>query len=157
MSVQSFYTYMHFNNHIEEIPEKYILRKWRRDAISSHLLAMKHVSTKTEDDNFKLLTQACSNIEYCMDRFKRSKEKLLAFVENTHIFRQATMEFEEEIIRMLGIHSIPKKINIHPPSAIRTKGSGSKKRMVSSTKKVVAAAKKKTRICTGCNQYVNHN
>nr|KAJ0191632.1 hypothetical protein LSAT_V11C800420230 [Lactuca sativa] len=151
-----------------EIPEQYILRRWRRDAISSHLLAMKHVAMETEDDTFKLLTEAYSNIEYCLDHFKRNKEKLLAFVENTCKLKHAAMEFgcsnqsssdndEEEIIRMLGIRNIPEEINIHPPSSMRTKGSGTKKRMVSAIEKAVATAKKKTRICTGCNQYVNHN
>nr|KAJ0188813.1 hypothetical protein LSAT_V11C900484980 [Lactuca sativa] len=145
------------NNHIEEIPEQYILRRWRRDAISSHLLAMKHVAMQTVDDTFKLLTKAYSNIEYCLDHFKRNKEKLLAFVENTRNLKQAAMEFgcsnqsssdnyKEEIIRMLGIRIIPEEINIHPLSSIRTKGSGTKKRMVSAIEKVVAAAKKKTRI-----------
>nr|KAJ0225727.1 hypothetical protein LSAT_V11C100031950 [Lactuca sativa] len=147
---------------------KYILRRWRRDAISSHLLAMKHVAMETEDDTFTLLTEAYNNIEYCLDHFKRSKEKLLEFVEKTRTLKQAAMEFgssnqtspdnnEEEIIRMLGIRSIPDEINIHPPASIHTKGSGTKKRMVSAIEKVVAAAKKKTRMCTGCNQYVNHN
>ncbi|KAL7615435.1 hypothetical protein Lser_V15G07172 [Lactuca serriola] len=134
------------NNHVEEILEQYILRRWRRDAISSHLLAMKYVAMETEDDTFKLLTEAYNNIEYCLDHFKRSKEKLLEFVEKA-----------QEIIRMLGIRSIPDEINIHPPSSIRTKGSGTKKRMVSAIEKAVATAKKKTRMCTGCNQYVNHN
>ncbi|CAI9268703.1 unnamed protein product [Lactuca saligna] len=156
------------NNHIEEIPEQYILRRWRRDAISSHLFAMKHVAMEIEDDTFKLLTKAYNNIEYCLDHFKRSKEKLLEFVEKTRTLKQAAMEFassnqtssdndEEEIIRMLGIRSIPDEINIHPPASIHTKGSGTKKRMVSAIKKAVAAAKKKTRMCTGCNQYVNRN
>ncbi|CAI9296532.1 unnamed protein product [Lactuca saligna] len=156
------------NNHIEEIPKQYILRRWRRDAISSHLLAMKHVAMEIEDDTFKLLTEAYNNIEYWLDHFKRSKEKLLEFVEKTCTLKQAAMEFgsssqtssdndEEEIIRMLGIRSIPDEINIHPPASIRTKGSGTKKRMVSAIEKAVAAAKKKTRMCTGCNQYVNHN
>nr|KAJ0228228.1 hypothetical protein LSAT_V11C100015590 [Lactuca sativa] len=156
------------NNHIEEIPDQYILRRWRRDAISSHLFAMKHVAMEIEDDTFKLLTEAYNNIEYCLDHFKRRKEKLLEFVEKTRTLKQAAMEFassnqtssdndEEEIIRMLGIRSIPDEINIHPPASIRTKGSGTKKRMVSAIEKAVAATKKKTRMCTGCNQYVNHN
>ncbi|CAI9297560.1 unnamed protein product [Lactuca saligna] len=156
------------NNHVEEIPEQYILRRWRRDAISSHLLTMKHVAMETEDDTFKLLTEAYNNIEYCLDHFKRSNEKLLEFVEKTRTLKQAAMEFgssnqtspdndEEEIIRMLGIRGIPDEINIHPPASIRTKGSGIKKRMVSAIEKAVAAAKEKTRMCTGCNQYVNHN
>ncbi|KAL7610144.1 hypothetical protein Lser_V15G13179 [Lactuca serriola] len=129
---------------------------------------MKHVAMETEDDTFKLLIEAYNNIEYWLDHFKRSKEKLLKFVEKTRNLKQEAMEFvrsnqtssdndEKEIIRMLGIHSIPNEINIHPPSSIRTKGSGTKKRMVSAIEKVVAAAKKKTRMCTGCNQYVNHN
>ncbi|XP_052624267.1 protein FAR1-RELATED SEQUENCE 6-like [Lactuca sativa] len=81
------------NNHVEEIPEQYILRRWRRDAISSHFLAMKHVAMETEDDTFKLLTEAYINIEYCLDHFKRSKEKLLEFVEKTRTLKQAAMEF----------------------------------------------------------------
>ncbi|XP_023740620.2 protein FAR1-RELATED SEQUENCE 5-like [Lactuca sativa] len=125
------------NNHIEEIPEQYILRRWRRDAISSHLLAMKHVSMEVEDDTFKLLT-----------------EEAMEFGSSN---QTSSDNDEEEIIRMLGIRSIPDEINIHPPASIRTKGSGTKKRMVSAIEKAVAEAKKKTRMCTGCNQYVNHN
>ncbi|XP_023762458.1 protein FAR1-RELATED SEQUENCE 1-like [Lactuca sativa] len=156
------------NNHVEEIPEQYILRRWKRDAISSHLLAMKHVAMDTEDDTFKLLTEAYNNIEYCLDHFKRSKEELLEFFEKTRILKQAIMEFgssnqsssdndEEEIIRMPGIRNIHDEINTRPPSSIRTKGSGTKKRMVSAMEKAIEAAKKKTRLCIGCNQYVNHN
>ncbi|CAI9303600.1 unnamed protein product [Lactuca saligna] len=110
------------NNHVEEIPEQYIIRRWRRDAISSHLLAMKHAAMEFGSSN-----------------------------------QTSSDNYEEEIIRMLGIRNIPDEINIHPPSSIHTKGSGTKKRMVSVVEKAVVAAKKKTRICTGCNQYVNHN
>nr|KAJ0192659.1 hypothetical protein LSAT_V11C800392030 [Lactuca sativa] len=117
-------------------------------------VSMKHVAMETEDDTFKLLTEAYNNIECCLDHFKRSKEKLLEFVEKTRILKQTTMEFgssnqsssdndEEEIIRMLGIRNILDEINIHPPSSIRTKRGETKKRMVSATEKVVAAAKKK--------------
>ncbi|CAI9285832.1 unnamed protein product [Lactuca saligna] len=99
------------NNHIEEIPEQYILRRWRMDATMEF-----GSSNQTSFDND-----------------------------------------EEEIIRMLGIRSIPDEINIHQPASICTKGSGTKKRMVSAIEKVVVATKTKTRMCTGCNQYVNHN
>ncbi|KAL7614239.1 hypothetical protein Lser_V15G06712 [Lactuca serriola] len=56
------------NNHIEEIPEQYIMRRWRRDIISSHLLVSKNGLAEMEDETFKLLTEAYSNMEYCLER-----------------------------------------------------------------------------------------
>ena len=56
------------NNHTEEIPEQYILRRRRRDIISSHLLVSKNGLAEMEDETFKLLTEAYSNMEYCLER-----------------------------------------------------------------------------------------
>lgn len=40
-----------------------------------------------ENEKFKLLTEAYFNMEYCMERIKGNKEKLLAFVEATRAMR----------------------------------------------------------------------
>nr|KAJ0210393.1 hypothetical protein LSAT_V11C400161580 [Lactuca sativa] len=137
------------NNHIEEIPEQYTLTRWRRDAISSHLPSMKHRHKAILNTAWIITKEAKRN---CWNWLKKH-----AAMEFGSSNQTSSDNDEEEIIRMLGIRSIPDEINIHPPASIRTKGSGTKKRMVSVIEKAVAAAKKKTRMCTGCNQYVNHN
>ncbi|CAH1441877.1 unnamed protein product [Lactuca virosa] len=118
------------NNHIEEIPKQYILRRWRRDIISSHLLVSKNGLGEMEDETFKLLTEAYSNIEYCLERVQNDKEKLKDFVKNTRTMRRV---FEQDPVNTIGLDerdeavfrlfwvSIPDHIEINVPSVIHKK------------------------------------
>ncbi|KAL4556693.1 hypothetical protein LXL04_034850 [Taraxacum kok-saghyz] len=69
------------NHRIEEIPEKYILRTWKKYVISSHLLVAKHGCVETQDETFKIISEAYSNIDTCVDLVKDNKEELKSFVE----------------------------------------------------------------------------
>nr|KAJ0222429.1 hypothetical protein LSAT_V11C200055320 [Lactuca sativa] len=95
---------------------------------------------------------------------KEARRNCWNLLKKTHILKQAAMEFcssnqssfdndEEEIIQMLGIRKIPDEINIHPPSSILKL----RKEWLVQLRKLLQLQRKKTRICTGCNQYVNHN
>lgn len=154
------------NNHIEEIPEKYILRRWRKDVISSHNLLNKHGFVEKGDEILKLISEAYENFEYCLDVVKGDEEKLVSVVESTRKMRKDVERFaskqitsdknEEDALKLLGINSIPETVEIQVPSVIRNKGSGTKKRLISNSEKATGS-KSSTRICTGCNLYVNHN
>ncbi|CAI9279197.1 unnamed protein product [Lactuca saligna] len=154
------------NNHIEEIPEQYILRRWRRDIISSHLLVSKNRLAQMEDETFKLLTEAYSNMEYYMERLHNDKEKLEDFVKTTRAMRRVfeqdpvnTITFDdsdEAVFRLFGV-SIPEQIEVNIPPVIHNKGSGTKKRMVIAAHRAATSSKSGSRKCTGCNLYVNHN
>lgn len=43
------------------------------------------------------------------------------------------------------------------PKGIRNKGYGTKKRMISASEKGSTSSTNNSRMCTGCNQYINHN
>ncbi|KAI3494558.1 hypothetical protein L1887_40690 [Cichorium endivia] len=100
---------------------------------------------------------------------KGDEEKLVSVVESTRKMRKDVERFaskqitsdknEEDALKLLGINSIPETVEIQVPSVIRNKGSGSKKRLISNSEKATASksSKSSTRICTGCNLYVNHN
>ncbi|CAI9302702.1 unnamed protein product [Lactuca saligna] len=154
------------NNHIEEIPEQYIMRRWRRDIISSHLLVSKNGLAELEDETFKLLIEAYSNLEYCLERLQNDKDKLEEFMRTTRtmrkVFKQdsdntiALDESDEAVFRLFGV-IIPEQIEVNVPPMMHNKGSGTKKRMVSAAERAVASSKSGSRKCTGCNLYVNHN
>nr|KAJ0186836.1 hypothetical protein LSAT_V11C900499280 [Lactuca sativa] len=145
------------NHHIEEIPEQYILRRWRRDIISSHLLVSKNGLVGMEDETFKLLTKEYSNMEYSLERLKNDKEKLEDFVKTTRTMRSvmehdpvnnvALDESDEVVFRLFGV-SIPEDIDINVPPVIHNKGSGTKKRMVSASERATTSSKSGSRRCT---------
>ncbi|KAI3496116.1 hypothetical protein L1887_38466 [Cichorium endivia] len=155
------------NNRIDKIPEKYIKRRWRKNVIASNLLLKKYGCFGAEDETSKLLTEAYQNIEYCMDNAKFNKEKLSEFVEMTRQMRkkfddESSTEHankqtdEEEVMQLLGVR-VPEKIEIRVPQSIRNKGSGTKKRLASASEKASSSSKSKTRKCSGCDKYINHN
>ncbi|XP_023737252.1 protein FAR1-RELATED SEQUENCE 5-like [Lactuca sativa] len=154
------------NNHIEEIPKQYILWRWRRDIISSHLLVSKNGLAEMEDETFKFLTEAYSNMEYCLERLQNDKEKLEDFVKTTRTMRRvfeqdpvntiALDESDEAVCRLFGV-SIPEHVDVNVPQVIHNKGSGTKKWMVSAAESTAASSKSGSQKWTGCNLYVNHN
>ncbi|CAI9264598.1 unnamed protein product [Lactuca saligna] len=154
------------NNHIEEIPEQYILRRWRRDIISSHLLVNKNGLAEMEDKTFKLLTEAYSNMEYCLERLQNDKGKLEYFFKTTRAMRRvfdqdpvntiALDDSDEAVFTLFGV-SIPEHIEVNIPPVVHNKWGGTKKRMVSAVERAAASSKSGPRKCIGCNLYVNHN
>ena len=139
----------------------------KKDVISSHLLVAKHGCVETQGETFKLINEAYSNIETCVDLVKDNKEELKSFVENTKSIlkdlekrctkKNGKLNDTELIKNMLGIRNIPDTIDIRVPRIQENAGVGTKKRMISGSEKARSSKKKKSRRCKGCGEFAGHN
>lgn len=152
-------------NNTEEIPEQYVLRRWRRDILPRDLLNIRHRYGNTNDENDKLANYVLDDVQLCINRLKNDKEKMATFVKSikqlkNDILKAVPEENEpqtkDEIIAdLLGV-TVPDEILIEPPTDIRNKGCGTGgKRLVGPREKAEEVAAKKSkqpkpRVCQIC-------
>nr|KAJ0218218.1 hypothetical protein LSAT_V11C300139810 [Lactuca sativa] len=156
---------------VKEIPERYILKRWRKDVISRNYRFSSLQSDLGDCENVKLVNDSYYNFESCLDIVRDDKKKLTLFVEKQQILLK---EFESEsdytfaglksktdgevVCKLMGVSiPIPKEINIHVLQVQRNKGSGIKKRIPSIVEVVYEYSKKEHRMCSGCRKRVPHN
>jgi hypothetical protein len=73
------------NKNYKEIPEKYILRRWRKDVIYSNYKLTRDRFDDRDAEVTKLVNEVFTNIESCLDIVRDDKDKLAAFVEKTQV------------------------------------------------------------------------
>ncbi|CAH1421308.1 unnamed protein product [Lactuca virosa] len=120
----------------DEIPSKFILRRWGKDIIADGLLRKK---TNNEDELAKYIKQpqeVDSGIPLCTSSRASSNRSV-------------------HIEKIIGA-AVPDVINFHNPEGIRNKGWASGKRIKSTREKVIEKSKKGSRLCSLCHK-PNHN
>ncbi|KAH6763424.1 hypothetical protein C2S52_020857 [Perilla frutescens var. hirtella] len=138
-------------NQVFQLPEKYILKRWTRDAKIDAIYIM---DNQNINDN---------PLRSLMSRHSRLSYKALVLVDDASLtdegakYLEKQLDFMRSKIKEMNISptftegtqrrkTLDKVHNINDPSDIRTKGSG--KRLQSSKEKSVS----KTRICHGCGR-----
>ncbi|XP_052626852.1 protein FAR-RED IMPAIRED RESPONSE 1-like [Lactuca sativa] len=154
---------------VKEIPERYILKRWRKDVISRSY-RFSYVQPDSGDcENVKLVNDSYYSFESCLDIVRDDKKRLTLFAEKQQMLLK---EFESDYIspglksktdgevvcKRLGVTiPIPEEINIHVPEVQSNKGSGIKKRIPSAGEVAYENFKKEHRMCSGCGKRVPHN
>ncbi|XP_052627215.1 protein FAR1-RELATED SEQUENCE 5-like [Lactuca sativa] len=117
---------------VKEIPERYILKRWRKDVISR---------------NYRF-SSVQSDSGDCENEF-----------ESDYISPGLKSKTDGEVVcKLLGVTiPIPEEINIHVPEVQSNKGSGIKKRIPSAGEVAYENSKKEHRMCSGCGKRVPHN
>ncbi|KAL7582685.1 hypothetical protein Lser_V15G45809 [Lactuca serriola] len=154
---------------VKEIPERYILKRWRKDVISRNYHFSSVQSDSGDCENVKLVNDSYYSFESCLDIVRDDKKRLALFVEKQQMLLK---EFESDYIspglksktdgevvcKLLGVTiPIPEEINIHVPEVQSNKGSGIKKRIPSVGEVAYENSKKEHRMCSGCGKRVPHN
>ncbi|XP_052626978.1 protein FAR-RED IMPAIRED RESPONSE 1-like [Lactuca sativa] len=154
---------------VKEIPERYILKRWRKDVISRNYRFSSVQSDSGDCENVKLANDSYYSFESCLDIVRDDKKILALFAEKQQMLLK---EFEsyyispglksntdgEVVCKLLGVTiPIPEEINIHDPEVQSNKGSGIKKRIPSAGEVAYENSKKEHRMCLGCGKRVPHN
>ncbi|XP_052622638.1 uncharacterized protein LOC128127930 [Lactuca sativa] len=154
---------------VKEIPERYILKRWRKDVISRNYRFSSIQSDSGDCENVKLVNDSYYSFESCLDIVRDDKKRLTLFAEKQQMLLK---EFESDYIspglksktdgevvcKLLGVTiPIPEEINIHVPEVQSNKGSGIKKRIPSASEVAYENSKKEHRMCSGCGKRVPHN
>ncbi|XP_052622359.1 protein FAR1-RELATED SEQUENCE 5-like [Lactuca sativa] len=131
---------------VKEIPERYILKRWRKDVISRNYRFSSVQSNSGDCENVKLVNDSYYSFESCLDIVRDDKKRLALFAEKQQMLLK---EFESDYIspglksktdgevvcKLLGVTiPIPEEINIDVPEVQSNKGSGIKKRIPSADK-----------------------
>ena len=154
---------------VKEIPERYILKRWRKDVISRSYRFSFVQSDSGDCENVKLVNDSYYSFESCLDIVRDDKKRLVLFAEKQQMLLK---KFEsdyispglksktdgEVVFKLLGVTiPIPEEINIHVPEVQSNKGSGIKKRIPSAGEVAYKNSKKEHRMCSGCGKRVPHN
>ncbi|XP_071711087.1 protein FAR1-RELATED SEQUENCE 5-like [Rutidosis leptorrhynchoides] len=145
-----------FNNiRVEEIPEIYIKRRWRRDILTTRLLDKRHGYGMQNDETSIMCSQVISDVKVIVSRLKKIPQQLFEFAEFVKknkddvlvdiASQSAEKNTEEEICELLDV-TIPDEIQVRPPRNINNKGSR-RKRMVGQDEKYANKRKKQFREC----------
>ena len=152
------------NKDIKEIPERYVLRRWRKNVLSANYNLTRDQFDDRDIEVTKLVSEAYYNFESCLDLVRDDKEKLAAFVhKTTSMLKDAKSDSSgsvsnknsDVVERFIGV-PIPDKVDIQVPNVQNNKGCG-KKRLVGAAENAILKAQKKTRICSGCGKREPHN
>ncbi|CAI9285376.1 unnamed protein product [Lactuca saligna] len=145
---------------VKEIPERYILKRWRKDVISRNYRFSSVQSDSGDCENVKLVNDSYYSFESCLDIVRDDKKRLASFAEKQQMLLK---EFQsdyispglksktdgEVICKLLGVTiPIPEEINIHVPEVQSNKGSGIKKRIPSAGEVAYENSKKEHRMCS---------
>jgi hypothetical protein len=156
-------------NGINRIPDRYISRRWRRDALPKSVYSIENRYSVDNSEETKLRNDITEIIAQCMDRLRSHPDKLSSLRDELLAVKTRVFdEFPDEpacnrnsaiISNLYGsIRSGADDAVIDPPHFIRRKGRPSEKRMASGREKSVEQRKKSARLCTKCNKHVyDHN
>ncbi|CAH1436349.1 unnamed protein product [Lactuca virosa] len=144
---------------IQEIPSRYILKRWRRDIISTTILKR----TFRYGDSFgnveKVAYKAFSMLDQCLSSLSNDDKKLEEFMQKiegfmTDIGEQGSDESpitkEAHIDKIYGATTNPEVVDVENPPMVKNKGSGTGKRLKSVLEKATIQGNKKSRSCKTC-------
>ncbi|XP_071695304.1 uncharacterized protein [Rutidosis leptorrhynchoides] len=122
------------NKNIEEIPEKYIMRRWRRDIIPPELRSRRNRYGSDE----KML-------KVVLEKLKLLKKEVEAQVP------KPSKKKDDIIGNMIGV-SKPSTIEIQNPPVGNYKGCANDKRLMSGKEKAIKESKKRKFTCGKCGR-----
>nr|KAJ0224110.1 hypothetical protein LSAT_V11C200058000 [Lactuca sativa] len=155
---------------IEQVPEKYILKRWRRDVIPTELLR-RWFTNSFNDSNFDMTAIDIFNtVDRCVSFLSHDAAKLKLYLDEQN-------KLNKKFVDDCPNHEVPTRIehfnkllcvvvpdvvsdvnDIQNPSDIRNKGCGSRgKRSKSKKEMIEKEISKPKRKCTICKQMAHHD
>ena len=150
----------------EEIPERYILRRYCKDVVPTHLLTMRYQNPNDDKRTSMDTIEVFATVNQCVAVLSNEPEKMKEYLSEQLKLKKKYVDDcpPEEIsnrnsqyAKMLGV-SDTDVVDIQNPVQCRNKGRGSRgKRLKSKREMVVVASTKAKRLCAGCHEYVHHD
>ncbi|XP_024964557.1 protein FAR1-RELATED SEQUENCE 5-like, partial [Cynara cardunculus var. scolymus] len=154
------------NDEVERIPEKYVLRRWKRELVPVQIQSARvrygEVNVEKEKSISELYSKMddiisiARNDQSILDRLGRNLEEFMVDIEKEVPYEDPSQQKLDAIRDHLGV-SIPDEMDILPPSGIRNKGCGTGKRLVSVSEKMQTNCKKAKQKCATCGQRSGHD
>ncbi|KAJ9537753.1 hypothetical protein OSB04_030486 [Centaurea solstitialis] len=154
------------NDHVDRIPDKYILRRWRRDLIPQQWLPARVRYGEVDVEKERLMARAFAAVDRMIGRVRNEKDVLQRVVEKLEkmdeeldevVPLKSSRERKKEAIReFVGVPESDDN-DVLPPSGICNKGSGRGKRLKGVRETKEEEAKKPKRLCRTCNDFVWHD
>ncbi|KAJ9535084.1 hypothetical protein OSB04_un001840 [Centaurea solstitialis] len=154
-----------FNTDVEEIPIRYISKRWTKGVIPSDILRARRLYSGNNEKTDKLINDIqfqfdsilsrifCNDekLELVLQKVRSIKDEVAPDIPSDTVGNNKDAEFET----MLGV---PKAttIDIRASEGIRNKGCGRGKRLIGGGERVVRNAHAK-RKCRGCKELTNHD
>ncbi|KAJ9542468.1 hypothetical protein OSB04_028974 [Centaurea solstitialis] len=146
---------------IEEIPTKYIMKRWRKGLISSELLKKRHWDGEGNEHLKELENDAQSIFDDCLGIVVNDIKKFETFVSKMKSLKTeleaagctVAQKGKEKIMESLLGVSKPDTIDVGNPKDINNKGSGTGKRLKSGKEKAIEKRQKVARLCRLCGEY----
>lgn len=148
------------------IPEKYILRRWRRGLVPVEIMPAHARYGEMDVEKQGMMNKAVSVFDFIVGMVQNDKGMLAKFVEQLEdLGEQISMDIplvssyqkkHDDIEEFIGA-SQPESVDILPPSGIRNKGCGTGKRLVGASEKTANNAKKPKRLCRHCHKMARHD
>lgn len=145
---------------IDQIPSKYILRRWQKDIIGDGILKKKYSYSQYGGKIETLIQDAYGIIRSSINKLVHDEDEFNKFVSQLQelnngisscITSTESSSKGDQIEAILGV-TVPDVINIQNPVGIKNKGCGTGKRLKSNKEKAVEASKKRLRLCTLCHK-----
>ncbi|XP_071706787.1 protein FAR1-RELATED SEQUENCE 5-like [Rutidosis leptorrhynchoides] len=151
------------NDNIDEIPEKYIMRRWRRDIIPPELRSRRNRYGNENIDVQNSINEITSVVDDCVELIGQDETMLQVLLEKVKMVKkevkaQVPKQFKKKdvvIQEMVGV-SKPNSLDIQNLPVGRYKGCGKDKRLISGKEKGILESKKRKITCSNCGSH-EHN
>ena len=153
------------NRDVQKIPEKYILRRWRRDIIPP---ALRRMTNRYGEKNIpveKLTNEATFVVDECLYLLGKDEGKLGKFVEQLKSIKKGIEDEapkppsrKKEIENVLeDVYAVkkPEKQVVNNPSRAKTKGWSKEERRKSAREIALEESSKRKRKCGYCGENTN--
>nr|KAJ0220947.1 hypothetical protein LSAT_V11C200051800 [Lactuca sativa] len=153
---------------IEQILEKYILKRWRRDVIPTELLKRRFNSSFDDSNSDMTDIDIFSTVDHCVSFLSHDAAKLKLYLDEQNKLKKKIVDDclnhdrptrVEHFKKLLGV-VVPDVVSdvsdIQNPTDIRNKGCGSRGKRLKSTKEMIEKeSSKPKRKCATCEQIVH--
>ncbi|XP_023745083.1 uncharacterized protein LOC111893252 [Lactuca sativa] len=155
---------------IEKIPEKYILKRWRRDVIPIELLKRRFNSSFDDSNSDMTAIDIFSTVDHCVPFLSHDAAKLKLYLDEQNKLKKKFIDDcpthdlptrADQFKKLLGVVSpdvVSDVGDIQNPTDIRNKGCSSCGERLKSTKEMIEKeSSKPKRKCATCEQMVHHD
>nr|XP_043633685.1 putative protein FAR1-RELATED SEQUENCE 10 [Erigeron canadensis] len=142
--------------HVEQIPEKYILRRWKKDLIPPGMRTRRYIGEGGSSEECERMgNELHFLVDVCVDILQKDEEKLSHFVEKVRALKDEievahsnsrSKDHDEAIERFLGVTK-PSNNDVQNPPVLPYKGCGNDSRLKSLKEKVTEKYLKPKRKC----------
>ncbi|PWA71631.1 FAR1 DNA binding domain, Zinc finger, SWIM-type, MULE transposase domain, FHY3/FAR1 family [Artemisia annua] len=147
---------------VTEFPQKYVLKRWTRDAVTPVKRVVFDARNKLSDGSVRdeLVKEIIGSFEYCADKLASSIKELSIFRDrlqdlkskiDAELPNQRPMTDHEVISSALGV-SKPSKVRVRNPLQCRRKGDRTNSRIIPPKERAMTDGAKKPRQCKKCGE-----